>query len=603
MSEFSPAHTILIVDDTSGNLALLFEHLQQEGYRVLVAESGESALETLQYTRPDLILLDLQMPGLDGFETIQRIKAQPELVNIPVIFLTVTDTPEEKVRAFTLGGMDYITKPIEPVEVLARVHTHLTLSRLQQHLESQNQWLEAQISLRTAAVQEANKALQTEIEHRKRHEQEKDKLFELVRQQNDHLRNLSNWLIDGQTKQRNELVDALQKQVEDNLQQANAQLDTLQDLLQDAPGLTGQVSQCIQQARNALHNTQSYLREVTTNLAQPSADGQSGEQQLALKLSAREQEVLQLTVTGKSSYETGDLLNLSDATVRTFRLRAEVGKLLGTRIEMVDLDRIRDIVPSLNLDGHARHPILAGLWHQDGGTGRHDAVAWGYAARAAEMGVELHQRTEVTGIEVAHGRVAAVETTRGRIAAGQVVQAVAGMSSVVAAMAGIRLPIRSYPLQAMVTEPLKPFLDPLVSSSALHVYVSQSARGEVVIGGGSDPYELYSTRSTLEMKESLAGHVLELFPFLSPVRLLRQWAGITDMTPDYSPVMGASPVENYWLDAGWGTWGFKATPVSGKRMAETVAAGRVPNILEPFRLDRFRSFALANEMGATAASH
>ena len=293
----------------------------------------------------------------------------------------------------------------------------------------------------------------------------------------------------------------------------------------------------------------------------------------------------------------------SDATVRTFRLRAEVGKLLGTRIEMVDRGQIRDIVPSLNLHRHARHPILAGLWHQDGGIVRHDAVAWGYAARAAELGVELHQRTEVTGFGVERGRVVAVETTHGRVAAGQVVQAVAGASSVVAAMAGIRLPIRSYPLQAMVTEPLKPFLDPLVSSSALHVYLSQSARGELVIGGGTDPYELYSTRSTLELKESLIGHALELFPFLSQVRLLRQWAGITDMTPDYSPVMGASPIPNYWLDAGWGTWGFKATPVAGKRLAETVATQKVPEILRPFRLDRFNSFDLANEMGATAASH
>jgi sarcosine oxidase subunit beta len=170
-------------------------------------------------------------------------------------------------------------------------------------------------------------------------------------------------------------------------------------------------------------------------------------------------------------------------------------------------------------------------------------------------------------------------------------------------MAGIALPIRSYPLQAMVTQPLKPFLDPLVSSSALHCYVSQTARGELVIGGGSDPYERYSTRSTLELKEGLIAHALEMFPFLGEVRLLRQWAGITDMTPDYSPIMGESPLRNYWLDAGWGTWGFKATPVAGKYMAETIAGEKMPAMIEPFRLDRFRSFALVNEMGATAASH
>ena len=292
----------------------------------------------------------------------------------------------------------------------------------------------------------------------------------------------------------------------------------------------------------------------------------------------------------------------SDATIRTFRMRAEVGKLCGTGIEMVDRKQIREIVPCLNIDME-RQPILAALWHPDGGTGRHDAVAWGYGARAAEMGVELHQRTEVTGLKIEDNRVAAIETNRGTVKAGQVIQAVAGMSSVVGAMAGIRLPIRSFPLQAMVTQPLKPFLDPLVSSSGLHCYVSQTARGELVIGGGSDPYELYSTRSTLDLKESLIAHCLEMFPFLANVRLLRQWAGITDMTPDYSPIMGESPVRNYWLDAGWGTWGFKATPVSGKYMAQTIADQKPPAMIHPFRLERFSTFDLANEMGATAASH
>ena len=292
----------------------------------------------------------------------------------------------------------------------------------------------------------------------------------------------------------------------------------------------------------------------------------------------------------------------SDATLRTFRMRAEVGKLCGTRIEVVDRKTIREIVPCLNM-AHERYPIQAGLWHPDGGTGRHDAVAWGYAARAAELGVELHQRTEVTGFQRAGDTVTAVETDRGTVKCGQVVQAVSGMSSVVAKMAGLGLPIRTFPLQAMVTQPLKPFLDPLVSSTALHCYVSQTARGELVIGGGSDPYELYSTRSTLDLKESLIGHALEMFPFLSEVRLLRQWAGMTDMTPDYSPIMGASPLRNYWLDAGWGTWGFKATPVSGKYMAETVARQSVPEAIRPFRLERFATFDLVNEMGATAASH
>ncbi len=293
----------------------------------------------------------------------------------------------------------------------------------------------------------------------------------------------------------------------------------------------------------------------------------------------------------------------SDATVRTFRMRAEVGKHCGTNIELVDRKQIHEIVPSLHIPEDHRYPVLAGLWHPDGGTGRHDAVAWGYAARAMDKGVEVHQRTEAVGIVKEGDRVVGVETTRGTIRAGNVIQAVAGHSSIVSKMAGFRLPVRSFPLQAMVTQPLKPFLNPLVSSSALHAYVSQTSRGELVIGGGSDPYELYSTRSTLDLKESLIGHTLELFPFLAKVRLLRQWAGITDMTPDYSPIMGESPLRNYWLDAGWGTWGFKATPITGLTMAECVANEKQPTLLEPFRLSRFKTFELVNEMGATAASH
>lgn len=302
--------------------------------------------------------------------------------------------------------------------------------------------------------------------------------------------------------------------------------------------------------------------------------------------------------------ERGQLtLAHTDAAVRSFRWRAEVNQHHGVRSYLVGPDEIREIVPTLNMMENDRYPILAGLWHKDGGTGRHDAVAWGYARGAVARGVEIHQHTEVTGIKVEQGQVVAVETTRGTVECGAAVQAVAGHSSLIAAMVGIRLPIVSYPLQAMVTQPLKPFIDPLVSSTQLHCYVSQTARGEIVIGGGSDPYPLYSTRSTLDLKESLLGHAIEMFPFLAEVKLLRQWAGITDMTPDYSPIMGKSVVENYYLDAGWGTWGFKATPICGKRMAELIATTRVPDVIAPFALDRFSRFEQVNEMGATAASH
>ncbi|WP_299195526.1 FAD-dependent oxidoreductase [uncultured Amphritea sp.] len=292
----------------------------------------------------------------------------------------------------------------------------------------------------------------------------------------------------------------------------------------------------------------------------------------------------------------------SDAAVRGFRQRTEVNKHFGGKTELIDPQQIRELVPTLNMNP-ADQPVLAGLWHMDGATARHDAVAWGYAKGATQRGVELHQLTEVTGVNVEHGKVTSVDTNRGKVSCGCVVQAVAGMSSVVAAMAGIRMPITTYPLQAMVTQPVKPFLDPLVSSPALHCYVQQTGRGELVFGGGSDPYPLYSTRSTMDLKESLLAHAVELFPFMANMRLMRQWGGLTDMTSDYSPIMGLSPVDNYYLDAGWGTWGFKSTPICGKTMAELVATGRVPELIEPFSMARFDSFRQVNEMGATAASH
>ncbi|SEQ13246.1 N-methylglutamate dehydrogenase subunit A precursor [Amphritea atlantica] len=292
----------------------------------------------------------------------------------------------------------------------------------------------------------------------------------------------------------------------------------------------------------------------------------------------------------------------SDAAVRGFRQRTEVNKHFGGKTELIDPQQIRELVPTLNMNP-ADQPVLAGLWHIDGATARHDAVAWGYAKGATQRGVELHQLTEVTGVTVEQGKVTGVETNRGKVSCGCVVQAVAGMSSVVAAMAGIRMPITTYPLQAMVTQPVKPFLDPLVSSPALHCYVQQTGRGELVFGGGSDPYPLYSTRSTMDLKESLLAHAVELFPFMANMRLMRQWGGLTDMTSDYSPIMGLSPVDNYYLDAGWGTWGFKSTPICGKTMAELVATGKVPELIEPFAMSRFDTFRQVNEMGATAASH
>ncbi len=293
----------------------------------------------------------------------------------------------------------------------------------------------------------------------------------------------------------------------------------------------------------------------------------------------------------------------TDAALRTMRWRAEVNKHLGVRSELVFPDEIRKLVPCLNLSQDVRYPILGALYHEPGSIARHDAVAWGYAIGAAARGVELHQKTEVTAINRSGGKVTEIVTTRGTVRCGVAMQAVAGSNSVLAKMAGFKLPIRTIPLQACVSQPLKRFLDAIIVSGSLHVYISQSARGELVMGGSTDPYGLYSTRSTLDFKEGLMAHMLELFPFLGEVKLLRHWAGMADMTPDFSPVMGETPLENYYIDAGWGTWGFKATPVCGKRMAETLATRRVPDLLMPFRLSRFADFALVGEKGAASVGH
>ncbi|MEQ1576753.1 MAG: FAD-dependent oxidoreductase, partial [Hyphomicrobium sp.] len=278
-------------------------------------------------------------------------------------------------------------------------------------------------------------------------------------------------------------------------------------------------------------------------------------------------------------------------------------KHLGFNSEVIDTGDVKRICPSMNVDENARYPVLGALYHPPGAIARHDSVAWGYAKEAMRMGVEVHTQTEVKNVIIENGRANGVETTRGTISASKVVQAVAGASSVVARMAGLKLPIKTIPLQACVSEPVKPILDQIVVSGSLHVYISQSARGEMVMGGATDAYGLYSTRSTLDFKESLMGHMLELFPFMGELRILRQWAGMADMTPDFSPVMGLTPVDNYYIDAGWGTWGFKATPVCGVRMAECVATNRQPDLLKPFALNRFDTFDLVGEKGAASVGH
>jgi sarcosine oxidase subunit beta len=293
----------------------------------------------------------------------------------------------------------------------------------------------------------------------------------------------------------------------------------------------------------------------------------------------------------------------TDASVRTMRLRAEVNKHYGVESELVGPEDIQAACPEMDLTCGGHTPVMGALYHKPGAIARHDAVAWGYGRGADQRGVEIHQKTEVLGIDVAGGKVKGVETNRGYVSTPRVLSAVAGFTPRVLDMVGLRSPIYVHPLQAMVTEPMKSWLDPIIVSGSLHVYVSQSARGELVMGASLDPYEVHSTRSTLDFLEGLAMHMLELFPFLSEVKVNRQWAGMADMTPDFAPIMGRTPVEGFYLDAGWGTWGFKATPVCGKTMSYTLANDRDHELITSFNLARFERYELTGEKGAASVGH
>ena len=293
----------------------------------------------------------------------------------------------------------------------------------------------------------------------------------------------------------------------------------------------------------------------------------------------------------------------TDGSVNTMRRRAEVNRLQGVDSRLVWPDELARICPQLDLSDHPRYPILAALYHPPGGIIRHDAVVWGFAHQADRRGVELHQRTEVTGIDVENEEVVGVTTNRGKIKTRTVHNATAGWGSTIASMVGLKLPMNTFPLQACVTEPLKPFLDVVVVSGSLHVYVSQSDRGELVMGASVDPFASYDVDGSLDFLEGIAGHMLELFPFLSKVRILRQWAGLCEMPPDFSPVMGFTPVEGFFIDVGWGTYGFKASPICGKTMAEAIATRKTPELIAPFRMSRFEERDLVGEKGAASVGH
>jgi sarcosine oxidase subunit beta len=292
----------------------------------------------------------------------------------------------------------------------------------------------------------------------------------------------------------------------------------------------------------------------------------------------------------------------SEPSLRLQRERALLNQEAGVDTVFVGPEEVKELCPVIDLTGGHSHPILGAAYHRPGAIIRHDAVVWGYAAAAQRLGVHVHQDVEVTGIDVKRGRAVGVRTTRGTVAAGAVVSAVGGYVSPVAAMAGVRLPITTHPLQAFVTEAYKPVLRRIVASADLLVYISQSARGELLVGAEIERYPTYSTRSTFTFLSEAASRAIDLLPFMAKLRILRQWTGVCDMTPDYSPIMGATEVERFYLDTGWGTWGFKATPIAGKTIAELVATGRTPPLIAPFALGRFREDRAVSER-ASAGTH
>jgi sarcosine oxidase subunit beta len=293
----------------------------------------------------------------------------------------------------------------------------------------------------------------------------------------------------------------------------------------------------------------------------------------------------------------------SDRGMITATERAEVNQLLGIDSRVVSPEEIARLCPEMDLSQDVTWPVVGALYHPPGGIIRHDAVVWGYARGADRHGVEIHPYTEVIGVERSNGKVTGVETTRGRIATDMVVSATAGWSTLVADLAGVPLPITTHILQAFVTEPVKPFLDVVVVSSQMHVYISQTDRGEFLIGAEIEPYTTYSNKSTFPFLEYCARHTLELFPQLEHVKILRQWTGLCDLSPDYSPILGKTELDGFLVSTGWGTYGFKAAPIVGTTLAELVATGETPGLIAPFALERFYTDTLVSELAAAAVSH
>ncbi|OMH31481.1 sarcosine oxidase subunit beta family protein [Tersicoccus sp. Bi-70] len=289
--------------------------------------------------------------------------------------------------------------------------------------------------------------------------------------------------------------------------------------------------------------------------------------------------------------------------VRDSVRRVEANKLNGVDAEWIDPQQVKDLCPIINIDDDIRYPVMGATYQPRAGIAKHDWVAWAYARRASELGVDIIQNCEVTGFIKDGERVVGVETTRGRINAGSVGLAAAGHSSVLAELAGFRLPIQSHPLQALVSE-LHEIVHPtVVMSNHVHVYVSQAHKGELVMGAGVDPYNGYGQRGSFHVIEHQMAAAVELFPIFARAHLLRTWGGIVDVTLDASPIVSTTPVENMYVNCGWGTGGFKAVPAAGSTFAHTIATGQAHPLNAPFALERFVSGALIDEHGAAAVAH
>ena len=289
--------------------------------------------------------------------------------------------------------------------------------------------------------------------------------------------------------------------------------------------------------------------------------------------------------------------------MRDIERRVNANRLNGIDGEVLDAGEVQKLVPLMNCSPDARYPVLGASLQRRGGIARHDAVAWGFARAADAQGVDILQRTEVTGIRHHNGVVTGVETSRGFIGARKVGCVTAGNSGVLAGMAGFKLPVESRPLQALVSEPLKPCLDTVVMSNAVHCYISQADKGDLVIGAGTDSYNGYGQRGSFPVIEHTLQAVCQLFPAFSRVRMNRHWGGIVDICPDACPIIGATPVRGLYFNCGWGTGGFKATPGSGYVFADTLAHERPHPLAAPFSLDRFANGALVDEHGAAGVAH